>query len=99
MSDCISYVNNEQKYIQFHQSNRQHSNYSGFIYLINFAIYQLLQYQNQECPSGKKQNEPHRDKTNKMACAPSEDSDQPGHPPSQIRVFAVRLKKGSLTTH
>ena len=33
---------------------------------------------------------PHRDKTNKMACAPSEDSDQPGHPPSQIRVFAVR---------
>ena len=32
---------------------------------------------------------PH-DKTNKMACAPSEDSDQPGHPPSLIRVFAVR---------
>ena len=26
-----------------------------------------------------------------MACAPSEDSDQPGHPPSLIRVFAVRL--------
>ena len=24
--------------------------------------------------------------------APSEDSDQPGHPPSLIRVFAVRLK-------
>ena len=38
-----------------------------------------------------KQNEPHRDKTNEMACAPSEDSDQPGHPPSLIRVFAVRL--------
>ena len=36
-------------------------------------------------------NEPHRDKTNKMGCAPSEDSDQPGHPPSLIRVFAVRL--------
>ena len=34
--------------------------------------------------------EPHRDKTNKMACAPSEDSDQPGHPPRLIRVFAVR---------
>ena len=31
-----------------------------------------------------------RDKTNKMACAPSEDSDQPGHPPSLIRVFAMR---------
>ena len=28
-----------------------------------------------------------------MAYAPSEDSDQPGHPPSLIRVFAVRIKK------
>ena len=26
-------------------------------------------------------------------CAPSDDSDQPGHPPSLIRVFAVRMKK------
>ena len=26
-------------------------------------------------------------------CAPSEDSDQPGHPPSLIRVFAIRIKK------
>ena len=38
-------------------------------------------------------NEPIHDKTNKMACAPSEDSDQPGHLPSQIRDFAVRVKK------
>ena len=30
------------------------------------------------------------DKTNKLTCAPSEDSNQPGHPPSLIRVFAVR---------
>ena len=37
--------------------------------------------------------EPPHDKTNKMACAPSEDSDQPGHPPSLIRVFAVRMKE------
>ena len=34
--------------------------------------------------------EPPHDKTNKTACAPSEDTDQPGHPPSLIRVFAVR---------
>ena len=34
-------------------------------------------------------NEPPHDNTNKMACAPSEDSDQPGHPPSLIRVFTV----------
>ena len=37
--------------------------------------------------------EPPHDKTNKMICAPSEDSDQPGHPPSLIRVLAVRMKK------
>ena len=34
--------------------------------------------------------EPRNDKTNKNECAASEDSDQPGHPPSLIRVFAVR---------
>ena len=34
-----------------------------------------------------------QDKTNKMTCAPSEDSRQPGHLPSLIRVFAVRMKK------
>ena len=38
-------------------------------------------------------NEPPHDKTNEMACAPSEDSDQPGHPPSLIIVFAVHMKK------
>ena len=37
-------------------------------------------------------NEPAHDKTNKMT-ALSEDSDKPGHPPSLIRVFAVRMKK------
>ena len=37
--------------------------------------------------------EPPHDKTNKMTFAPSEDSDQPGHPPSLIGVFAVRMKK------
>ena len=34
-------------------------------------------------------NEVPHDRTNKKACAPSEDSDQPGHLPSLIRVFAV----------
>ena len=40
--------------------------------------------------------EPPNDKTDKMACALSEDSDQTG----RIRVFSVRMKKaGSLVTH
>ena len=45
-------------------------------------------------------NELQHDKTNKMTCAPSEDLDQPGHPPSLIRVFAVCMKKPLvLNTH
>ena len=43
--------------------------------------------------------EPHHDKTKKVACAPSEDSDQPGHPPSLIRVFAVRVKKAWVLSY
>ena len=35
-------------------------------------------------------NEPAIDKTDKMLCAPSEDSDQPRHLPRLIRAFAVR---------
>ena len=37
------------------------------------------------CANNRKQTrdnlsiEPHRDKTNEMACVPSKDSDQPGH--------------------
>ena len=35
--------------------------------------------------------QPH-DKTNKMTCAPNENSDQPGHPPNLIRVITVQMK-------
>ena len=42
--------------------------------------------------------EPRHDKTNKMT-APSEDSDQPGHPPSLIRVFTVRMKKAWVLSY
>ena len=37
--------------------------------------------------------------TNNMACAHREDSDHPGHPPSLIRVFAVRMKKAWVLTY
>ena len=45
----------------------------------------LLWHQEEE-----KKNEPPHDKTNKMTCAPSKDSDQPRHMPNLIRVLAVR---------
>ena len=32
-------------------------------------------------------------------CAPSEDSDQPGHMPSLIRVFAVRMRKAWVLSY
>ena len=38
----------------------------------------------------QRKNKPQHDKTNRMTCAPSEDSDQPRHAPSLIKVFAVR---------
>ena len=38
-------------------------------------------------------HEPPHDKANKMAIDPSEDTDQPVHPPILIRVFAVRMNK------
>ena len=45
---------------------------------------ETLKYLNQtEIPNI---DEPRHDKTNKMACAPSEDLDQPGHPPSLISL-------------
>ena len=32
-------------------------------------------------------------------CAPSEDSDQPGYPPSLIRIFTVRMKKAWVLSY
>ena len=42
------------------------------------------------CASVKNVNEPQHDKTKEMTYAPSEDSDQSGHPLSLIKVFAMR---------
>ena len=53
----------------------------------------LLRHKQEEKQNVKPQNEPRHNKTNKVSGAPIEDSDQPGHLPSLIRVFAVRLKK------
>ena len=44
----------------------------------------IVKYQETLQVKGTNTNEPPHDKTSKMACAPSEDSDQPGHPRSLI---------------
>ena len=41
--------------------------------------------------TGGETNEPAHDKTYNRTCATSEDSDQPAHPRSLIRVFADRM--------
>ena len=43
--------------------------------------------------------DPQHGKTNEITCAPSEDLDEPGHPPSLIRVFAVRMKKSWVLSY
>ena len=50
-------------------------------------------------PNSRRIYEPPRDRTNKVACAPSEDSDQPGHLPSLIRVFTVHMKKAWILSY
>ena len=55
-----------------------------------------LNYPQHKGTSSLSSFEPLRDKTNKVSVRPaksSEDSDQPGHPSSLIRVFAARMKK------
>ena len=76
--------------------------------LLPTALTCLGEYNDDPCPklmtNGMKfdstlSNEPQHDKINKVACAPSEDSDQPGQPPSLIRVFAIRMKKALVLSY
>ena len=46
-----------------------------------------------------KKNEPAHDKIYKMAFAPSEDLDQPGHLPSLFRVVSVCMKKAWVLSY
>ena len=48
-------------------------------------------------PEAMSSNEQRNDKTND--CAPSEDSDKPGHPPSLISLFAVHMKKAWVLSY
>ena len=67
------------------------SNLIILILLKQVMITQALQCYPFTIPDGRSncRYEPLHEKKKKI-CAPSEDSDQPGHPPSLIRVFAVR---------
>ena len=53
----------------------------------NFSLFVKNGEKSTKCIQSSLYRLPH-DITNKTACAPSEDSDQTGHLPSLIRVFA-----------
>ena len=59
----------------------------------NFMIYAFFQYPNVLDFYGAKRIWAVTWQNQQNGCASSEDSDQPGHSPSLIRVFAVRMKK------
>ena len=72
-----------------------------FGFLINLEKLHLQKNRIRELPevSVVKTSELVHDNNNKMACGPIEDSDQPMHTPSPVRVFAVCLKKVLVRSH
>ena len=66
--------------------------YGKYSWLVNLSFKKALN-SNLKCSVNMYTNDPECEKTNKMTCAPIEDSDQPGHPPSLIRILAIRRKK------
>ena len=75
--------------LQFLKYHIKHSHllYMFFIYLFIFT----LQWRIHGSVCDAFINEPAHDKTYDKPCATSEDSDQPAHPRSLIRVFAYRM--------
>ena len=72
------------------QSGQEKMEYTCELYSANWIVFQPNVVIDAKLGQRLLPNEQPHDKTNKMACAPSEDSSQPGHLPSLIRVFTVR---------
>ena len=80
--------------------------HSLFNYLIGYVMFYVRTPQpyGQDAMAGAlallwQVTEPSHDKTNKMACAPSEDSDQPGHRPSLISLRCLLEESLSFAIH
>ena len=92
--------------IQFRLQDKtdiQINNYLIFsiTHIFGYSLEAFLMRNHNICFHGKRREtfEPAHDKTYKMACAPSKDSDQPGHLPSLIRLFAVHMKKAWVLSY
>ena len=64
-----------------------------------FSRYEAQTINIERAGQHQRSNEPHREIFNEMVCTPSKDSDQPGHPPSLITVFTVRLKTDRILSY
>ena len=73
--------------------------FNTFVYITVLRFPRKFFMNNFCCCFYRFQYEPQHDKTNKVTCAPREDSYQPGQPPSLIRVFAVRIKKAWVLSY
>ena len=74
----------------FEQKYEKYQNFSSENF--HFLVIKFSVYLNRHVLVMKKNN-------NKMACLPSEDSVQPGNPPSLTRDFAVRMKKAWVLSY
>ena len=78
--------------------NGEYSTHTGMLLRNTYQpMLNLLREQLAECSESIKGKlnrliKPKNDKTNKMTCAPCEDSDQPWHHPSLIKALAVHSR-------
>ena len=100
--DCTKYTfaNNAAEGVSsFERNEDSHNSFRGKCCNMQFkqnnsdSILSSMQIKETQCHLSHKQQNQQSD------CAPSEDSAQPGHPPSLIRVFAVRMKKAWVLSY
>ena len=80
--EAVNLVSNQAPVLQFMYCPFDYK-WLRLMLLCNLAVHSML------ISGWAYQGEPQHLKTNKLTCAPSEHSDQTGHPPSLIRVFPV----------
>ena len=68
-------------------------------FLVSTKCYRWKRWQPTLVTTARYSFEPPHDETNKLTWAPSDDSDQPGDPPSLISGFAVRMKKALVLSY
>ena len=95
---CIACLSKTNKLsFKFTKHGIHFQNFFFFLSVLSFPWFSLvlhnLSYTPLSDPWNRSKMNMSRNMTKATKCAPSEDSDQPGHPPSLVGAFAVRMKK------